>query len=154
MARSALNQLATAQALAVCVSLFAAAGCTPTGAQAPPDVHVRALPPTEADVIEAAIRMHRIDHTVHGSCYNIGHWFDRTLGRELSNLIEGLERGKINWVEVRMAPRRAPSGMYWRAMVMFHIDEDGPDPFISGADFLIRQSDGLVVPSSFKCPGL
>jgi hypothetical protein len=154
MARSALNQLAISRALAVCVSLFAAAGCTPTGAQASPAVYVRHLPPTEADIMEAAVRMHRIDHTVDGSCYNIGHWFDRTLGRELSNLIEGLERGKSNWVEVRMAPRRAPSGMYWRAMVMFHIDEDGPDPFISGADFLIRQSDGLVIPSSFKCPGL
>jgi hypothetical protein len=39
-------------------------------------------------------------------------------------------------------------------MVMFHIDLDGPDPFNFGADFLIRQSDGLVIASSFKCPGL
>ena len=135
----------------IAIALLFAGCATSAGAS---EIRVRHLPPTKADVMEAAIRMYGIDHTVHGSCGNIGHWFDRTLGRELSNLIEGLERGKINWVEVRMAPRRAPSGMYWRAMVMFHIDEDGPDPFIFGADFLIRQSDGLVVPSSFKCPGL
>lgn len=135
-------------------SLFAAAGCTPTGAQAPPDVYVRHLPPTAADVMEAAVRMHRIDHTVDGSCYNIGHWFDRTLGRQMAYLIEGLEAGKRGWVEIRTAPRRAPSGWYWRAMVLFHLDMDGPDPFVFGADFLIRQSDGLVVPSSFMCPGV
>ena len=134
--------------------LFAVAGCTSTAAQDPTDVYVRHLPPTEADIMEAAVRMHRIDHTVDGSCYNIGHWFDRTLGRQMAYLIEGLEAGKRGWVEIRTAPRRAPSGWYWRAMVLFHLDMDGPDPFVFGADFLIRQSDGLVVPSSFMCPGV
>jgi hypothetical protein len=154
MERSVLSQLAIARALPILASLFAVACCASNGTQAPPAVYVRHLPPTEADIMEAAIRMHGIDHTVHGSCYNIGHWFDRTLGRQLAYLIEGLEAGKRGWLEVRTAPRRAPSGMYWRAMVLFHLDMDGPDPFVFGADFLIRQSDGLVVPSSFTCPGV
>jgi hypothetical protein len=154
MERSVLSQLAIARALPILASLFAVACCASNGTQAPPAVYVRHLPPTEADIMEAAIRMHGIDHTVHGSCYNIGHWFDRTLGRQLAYLIEGLEAGKRGWLEVRTAPRRAPSGMYWRAMVLFHLDMDGPDPFVFGADFLIRQSDGLVVPSSSTCPGV
>jgi hypothetical protein len=154
MERSVLSQLAIARALPILASLFAVACCASNGTQAPPAVYVRHLPPTEADIMEAAIRMHGIDHTVHGSCYNIGHWFDRTLGRQLAYLIEGLEAGKRGWLEVRTAPRRAPSGMYWRAMVLFHLDMDGPDPFVFGADFLIRQSDGLVVPSSITCPGV
>jgi hypothetical protein len=154
MARSVLSQRAIARALAISASLFSAAGCASTETQAPSAVYVRHLPPTEADIMEAAIRMHRIDHTVHGSCYNIGHWFHRTLGRQFAYLIEGLEEGKRGWVEIRTAPRRAPSGWYWRAMVLFHLDMDGPDPFVFGADFLIRQSDGLVVPSSFMCPGV
>jgi hypothetical protein len=141
---------------AMCAPVISAvllAACTSVNAVAP-EIRVRHLPPTKADVIEAAIRMHHIDHSVHWSCDNIGHWFDKTLGRQFAYLIEGLEQGKTNWVEVRIAPRRAPSGMYWRAMVMFHIDLDGPDPFNFGADFLIRQTDGLVVPSSFTCPGV
>ena len=131
------------------------AGCTPGASlKNSSAVYVRHLPPTAADVMEAAIRSHGIDNTVDRSCDNFGHWFDQTMGRQFAYLIEGLEQGKRGWVEIRTASRRAPSGMYWRAMVMFHIDLDGPDPFNFGADFLIRQSDGLVISSSFKCPGL
>jgi hypothetical protein len=132
-----------------------AAGCTPGASpRSSTSVYVRHLPPTATDVMEAVIRNHAIDNTVDSSCDNFGHWFDQTMGRQFAYLIEGLEQGKRGWVEIRTAPRRAPSGLYWRAMVMFHIDLDGPDPFNFGADFLICQSDGLVIASSFKCPGL
>ena len=132
---------------------FLVAGCA-SAQPAASEIRVRHLPPTRADVIEAAIRSHDVDDTVDSSCDNFGHWYDPTMSRHLANMIAWSERGEVNWVEVRIAPRRAPSGMYWRAMVLFRIDTEGPDPYSGGADFLIRQSDGLVIPSSFKCPGL
>ena len=140
------------------VPMFVAAlsaGCTLEALPKDPSaVYPRHLPPTAADVMEAAIRSRDVDDTVDSSCGNFGHWYDRTMSRHLANMIAWSERGEVNWVEVRIAPRRAPSGMYWRAMVLFRIDTEGPDPYSGGADFLIRQSDGLVIPGSFKCPGL
>ena len=116
-------------------------------------IRVRHLPPTKADVIEAFMRSHDIGASVHGSCSGFGTWEDQTMGRHLANLIASSDPEKVNWVEIRIVPRRAPARLYWRATVLFRIDLEGPDPYTGGADFLIRQSDGAVIPSSFACPG-
>lgn len=102
-----------AEAFVCAVSLWAlASGCALEASSRNPAVYVRHLPPTAMDVMEAAIRSRDIDRTVEPSCAGIGHWFDPTLGRQFAYLVEGLEPGKRGWVEVRTAPRRAPSGMY------------------------------------------
>ena len=117
------------------------------------ELRVRHLPPTKADVIEAFMRSHEIGPSIDWSCDSFGTWEDQTMGRHLANLIAWSDPEKVNWVEIRIVPRRAPARLYWRATVLFRIDLEGPDPYTGGADFLIRQSDGAVIPSSFACPG-
>lgn len=117
------------------------------------EIRVRHLPPSETDIIEAVIRTHDVSLNVHWSCYNVGDFDDRTIGRYIGRLISFGKQGEANWVEVTVVPRRAPTGMYWRATVMFHIALDKEWLSSYGAEFLVRQRDGAVIPSSFSCPG-
>jgi hypothetical protein len=127
--------------------------CVAERAEVTPEVHVRHLPPDKTDIIEALIRSEGVPLTVDRSCSSVSDIKDGTVGRYTSSLISYLEEGETNWVEVTVVPWRAPAGMYWRATVTFHVALNSEDPFNYGVQFLIRQSDGLVVPSSFSCPG-
>ncbi len=130
-------------------------GCTPNPSPlGTPAVYVNHLPPTKADIIEAVIRSHDVSLNVHWSCYSVGDLDDRTMGRYIGRLISFVMQGETNWVEVTLVPRRAPAGMYWRATAMFHLALDSEDPFNYGVQFLVRQRDGLVIASSFSCPGV
>ncbi len=118
------------------------------------DVHVRHLPPTGADVIEAAIRMQ--EEPLHGHDWCSGLVDDtkpQTLGRYLASLISWQEPGAVNFVNVELIPREAPDGNLWQATIMFPTG-DGHEAYANyGVMFMIRQSDGLVLASSFVCPG-
>jgi hypothetical protein len=115
---------------------------------------VHHLPPTRADVIEAAIRMH--DEPLEGHFWCDGLVEDtkpRTLGRYLAGLVSWQEPGGVNVVDVDLIPREAPVGKLWQATIMFPTG-DGAEAYANyGVMFMIRQSDGLVLASSFVCPG-
>ena len=139
--------------IALAALLFVLTGCAASQQMVTSEVHIRHLPPDKTDIIEVLIRSEGVPLTVDRSCSSVSDIKDGTVGRYTSSLISYLKEGETNWVEVTVVPRRAPAGMYWRATVMFHIALDSEDPFNYGVQFLIRQSDGLVVPSSFSCPG-
>jgi hypothetical protein len=139
--------------IALAALLFVLTGCAASQPMVTSEVHIRHLPPDKTDIIEVLIRSEGVPLTVDRSCSSVSDIKDGTVGRYTSSLISYLKEGETNWVEVTVVPRRAPAGMYWRATVMFHIALDSEDPFNYGVQFLIRQSDGLVVPSSFSCPG-
>jgi hypothetical protein len=127
-------------------------GCaTEAGA---PEIRVRHLPPTKADVIEAAIRMY--DEPLEGHDWCDGLVDDtepRTLGRYLAGLISWQEQGDVNWTEVTIHPTESPAGKLWQANVMFVGGDGGESLWGYGVYFMIRASDGLVIASSFVCPG-
>ena len=139
--------------IALAALLFVLTGCAASQQMVTSEVHIRHLPPDKTDIIEALIRSEGVPLTVDRSCSSVSDIKEGTVGRYISSLISYLKEGETNWVEVTVVPRRAPAGMYWRATVMFHIALDSEDPFNYGVQFLIRQSDGLVIPSSFSCPG-
>ena len=129
-------------------------GCTPNPSPlGTPAVYVNHLPPTKADIIEAVIRSHDVSLNVHWSCYSVGDLDDRTMGRYIGRRIFFLERGARNWVEVRIASRRAPAGMFWKSTVTFYSALDKEWLSNYGVEFLVRQRDGAVIPSSFSCTG-
>jgi hypothetical protein len=134
------------------VVLLLLAGCA-TGA-ARPEIRVRHLPPTKADVIEAAIRMYDEPLEGHDWCDGlVEETKPGTLGRYLARLISWQEPGWVNWVDVDIRSREAPVGKIWQADVMVIGGDGGEIAFGYGVIFLIRQSDGVVLSSSFVCPG-
>jgi hypothetical protein len=138
---------------AIIVAVAAVAGCSVPGGHEK-YVRLQELPPTRAAVIDAALRSYDVPLTVHSSCTSVGDDEDRTVGRYLAQLISLFEIGQDNSVEVRIVPREAPSGRYWRASMMLRTLVSNGDGFYYGVEFLIRQSDGGVIPTSFSCPGL
>ena len=129
------------------------AGCA-SGEPAASEIRVRHLPPTRADVIEAAIRMHDEPLEGHFWCDGLVEETNTpTLGRYLAELISWQEPGGVNFVDVDLIPREAPVGKLWQATIMFPTG-DGAEAYANyGVMFMIRQSDGLVLASSFVCPG-
>ncbi len=140
---------AFAAALLSAIAVGCTPGATPLGA---PAVYVSHLPPTKADIIEALVQSSDIPVSVHWSCPSTG-GDDSTIGRYVSNRLSSLERDATNWVEVRTVSRRAPTGMYWKSTVIFHSALDREWLSSYGVEFLVRQRDGAVIPSSFTCPG-
>ena len=135
------------------VLMLSLAGCVSMDV-AEPEIHVRHVPPTRADIIEAAIRLHDEPLNGHLWCDNlVSDAKPRTLGRYLASLISWQEPGGANWLEVNLLPRSAPVGKVWQATVMFVGGDGGEIGFGYGVHFLIRQQDGMVLSSSFVCPG-
>jgi len=118
------------------------------------EVRVRHLPPTKGDVIEAAIKSHGVPLSVHYSCSTMVGTQRSTIGDYLAEQILSFSETASKWIDVDFVPIQTPSGYYWHATVMFHFLESNGDPFEYGVRFLIRQSDGGVVPTSFSCPGV
>jgi hypothetical protein len=129
------------------------AGCASAEPVAP-EIRVRHLPPTRADVIEAAIRMQEEPLAGHSWCKGlVEDTKSPTLGPYLASLIAWQEPGGVNFVDVDLIPREAPVGKLWQATIMFPTG-DGAEAYANyGVMFMIRQSDGLVLASSFVCPG-
>ena len=132
---------------------FLVAGCA-SDEPAASEFHVRRLPPTRADVIEAAIRMQEEPLAGHSWCKGlVEDTKSPTLGPYLASLIAWQEPGGVNFVDVDLIPREAPVGKLWQATIMFPTG-DGAEAYVNyGVMFMIRQSDGLVLASSFVCPG-
>jgi hypothetical protein len=118
------------------------------------EVRIRHLPPTKGDVIEAAIRSHDVPLSVHYSCSTMVGSKRSTIGDYLAEQILSFSETASKWIDVDFVPVQTPSGFYWDATVIFHFLESNGDPFEYGVRFLIRQSDGGVVPTSFSCPGV
>jgi hypothetical protein len=138
--------------LSVIVILLLLAGCATDAAC--PEIRVRHLPPTKADVIEAAIRMYDEPLEGHDWCDGLVNETEpHTLGRYLAGLISWQEQGDVNWTEVTIHPRESPAGKWWQANVMFVGGDGGESLWGYGVYFMIRGSDGLVIASSFVCPG-
>lgn len=118
------------------------------------DIRVRHLPPTRADIIEAAIRMQEEPLQRHEWCTGlVDDTKPQTLGRYLASLVSWQEQGDVNFVDVEIIPREAPDGKLWQATVMFPTGDGGEAYANYGVMFMIRQSDGLVLANSFVCPG-
>ena len=132
---------------------FLVAGCA-SAEPAASEIRVRHLPPTRADLIEAAIRMHGEPLEGHSWCKGLVQDTNTpTLGRYLASLIAWQEPGGVNVVDVDLIPREAPVGKLWQATIMFPTGDGGEAYVNYGVMFMIRQSDGLVLASSFVCPG-
>ena len=100
-------------------------GCA--SAEPAPEIRVRHLPPTRADVIEAAIRIQEEPLKGHDWCDGlVDDTKARTLGRYLARLISWQEPGGVNFIDVDLIPRAAPVGKLWQATIMFPTG-DGAD---------------------------
>jgi hypothetical protein len=136
---------------ALALLFLALAGCIST-ASSGLGVHVAHLPPDRTDILEALILSEAVSLTGDPGCAWAGEGEDRTLGRYLAGLFTGpyqsyTDEPGENWIEIATKPEPADAGALWRSRVLVHAGAREPQ----GLEFLIRQSDGLVLADSFRC---
>lgn len=125
------------------------AGCVAGRSSGPPEVRVSHLPPDEADILEALIRSEGVPLSVHPLCQEIaGTAKDQTIGRYVAGLLATHGPGTENWLGVYTQDTFEDG--HWIATFL-SISGTEDDPYHWGVEFLIRQSDGLVIPGSFRC---
>ena len=135
---------------AACLLIFALLGCA--SAATPGQVRVAHRPPDRTDILEALILSEAVSLAGDPGCAWVGEGEDRTLGRYLAGLFTGpyesnTDAPGVNWIEIATTPEPADAGALWRSRVLVHAGERQPQ----GLEFLIRQSDGLVLADSFRC---
>lgn len=118
-------------------------------------VHIGHRPPLPKDIIDAAISSGQVDLSVSPSCRNVGtEPADRTIGRYLAGFLAELSKPQgVSWIETGAEPGKSPEGeAIWTCrMLIRHVD--GDDRWGWGIRFDVRQSDGLVIRTSFTCIG-
>ncbi len=126
-------------------------GCETQPPIAGPEIR---LTPDREDMIEVLLRSESVPMSVHPSCREVGDRFEVvTIGGYIASLLFSQTEGGKNWVDVTIMPDTSPLGEVWRATITFHSggsyldDEDR-------VEFLVLQSGGRVVPSSFRCMAL
>lgn len=113
------------------------------------EIHVRHLPPSEADLLEALFRSEAVPLSVHPLCLEVaGTPQDETIGRYVAGLLATHRAGAVNWIEVYT--QDAVEEGYWSATFL-SVSGTESEPYHWGLEFLIRKSDGLVPPESFRC---
>ena len=138
----------TALTLAALLPVLAA-GCATDGLAAAPEVRVNHLPPDETDILEALFRSESVPLTVHPLCQEIaGTAEDQTIGRYVAGMLATQVSGRQNSISVTV--QEAFQDGDWMASVVFSSGDAG-DPYHWGVEFQVRRSDGLVIPSSFRC---
>ena len=124
-------------------------GCVSNRLATAPEVHVSHLPPDETDILEALFRSEAIPLSVHPLCQEIaGTDRDQTIGRYFAGLLATHTPGHQNSISVAI-DEADPDGD-WIASVVSSSGDAG-DPYYWGLEFRVRRSDGLVIPSSFRC---
>ena len=114
-----------------------------------PEIRVSHLPPDETDILEALFRSEGIPLSVDPLCEEIaGTDRDKTIGRYLAGLLATQVSGRQNSIGVDI--EEADLDRAWIASIVFSSGDAG-DPYHWGVRFRVRRSDGLVIPSSFRC---
>ncbi len=135
-------------------ALFAAVACLATGcAAAPaasdPDVQGRALLPSETVVLEALFRGASPPLSVHPLCEELtGAAGSRTMARYIAAILAEHGPNTANWLDVQASAREGLD--YWEVNFL-PLSGTEEDPQLWGLEFRIRQSDGMVLPDSFRC---
>jgi len=121
----------------------------------PPEVRIAHRPPTPKDVIDAAIASGSVPLGISSTCANVGtEPSDATIGRYLAGfLAEMSSADKKNWIETSIQPGTSDAGEAGSICTLTLRHEDGDDRWGWGLRFFVRSSDGLVLPSSFRCVG-
>ncbi len=116
---------------------------------------VASRPPTRKDVIDVVLAHTATPLTVSPTCRNAGtEPDDVTLGRYLAGFMAEMDDPSTkNWIETTVTPGTSSGGdAVWTCrMTLRH--RDGDDVWGWGVSFVVRQSDGTVVPESFTCTG-
>jgi hypothetical protein len=162
-------------AAVIAAAVFALVSCAAPGNHTPPDhgsasadsgrrtpddgrrttVHVAHQPPTAKDVIDAAIASGDLPLSVSPTCASVGtESSDRTIGRYLAGFMAEMRSpDKKNWIETTIEPGQSGKGESVSICTLTLRHEDGDDRWGWGVRFLVRTSDGLVLPDSFTCVG-
>ena len=127
------------------------AGCV-SNPLADPGLRVGHLPPDRTDILEALILSEAAPLATDPDCAWETEETDRTLGRYLAGLLTGpyevfTDEPGVNWIEIATAPETSQERALWLSRVLIHAGERE----VQGLEFLIRQSDGLVLADSFRC---
>lgn len=129
----------------------AQSGAEPVGAT----VKVAHLPPTSKDIIAALVDSASVPLSVDPSCGGAGTELeDKTLGRYFSGFLAELNDAEAtNAIETSTEEVVLPDGeKVWECRVMIR-HAKGEDIWRWGVQYLVRQSDGGVVPDSYRCLG-
>ena len=113
-----------------------------------PEVRVDHLPPENLDIIEALVRSGDIPLSVHPLCEELAGPNAKTIGEYTAQLLAMQVEGGTNDVWAGTGDGYVEG--FWEADVVYSSGgEDERNHW--GVRFLIRKSDGLVMPDSFRC---
>ena len=106
-------------------------------------------------MIAATLASAHVRLDVSSTCRDVGtEASDATIGRYLAGFMAEMSSPETpNWIETRVTEGATPDGepAWICAMTLRH--RDGDDRWGWGVQFLVRQSDGLVIADSFTCTG-
>jgi hypothetical protein len=112
------------------------------------EVRVDHLPPENLDIIEALVRSGDIPLSVHPLCEELAGPNAKTIGEYTAQLLAMQVEGGTNDVWAGTGDGYVEG--FWEADVVYSSGgEDERNHW--GVRFLIRKSDGLVMPDSFRC---
>ena len=117
-----------------------------------PQVRVSHRPPDRTDILEALILSEAVSLAADPQCGWTPDVAGRTLGRYLAGLLTGpyevyADEPGVNWIEIATVSEEEGAGALWRSRVLIHAGEREAQ----GLEFLIRQSDGLMLGDTFRC---
>jgi hypothetical protein len=113
-----------------------------------PEVRVDHLPPENLDTIEALVRSGDILLSVHPLCEELAGPNAKTIGEYTAQLLAMQVEGGTNDVWAGTGDGYVEG--FWEADVVYSSGR-GDERNHWGVRFLIRKSDGLVMPDSFRC---
>ena len=113
------------------------------------DVQVRHVPPSETDLLEALFRSASVPLSVHPMCEELaGSAGSRSIARYVAAILAEQGPHTANWLALYAGGYDLFD--YWSARFL-PLGGTEEDPQLWGLEFRIRQSDGRVLPESFRC---
>jgi hypothetical protein len=113
------------------------------------EVQVRHIPPSETDLLEALLRSASIPLSVHPLCEELaGSAGSRSIARYVAAILAEQGPHTVNRLDVYSVGY----DLFDYSLVTFlPLGGTEEDPQLWGLEFRIRQSDGRVLPDSFRC---